>query len=189
MEVYPQKNQTHVLSLAGKPNLGFLFHGGSPSNATGCPGAWWSPHPWGCLTDEGTWHEGLWFIDGTWKVRLVVGVGDLEDPFHLGGSTIPWFYNPMHMQPLSHHVVQTHPTVSKWHKGLHESCRSVVSILFLKSSSTVLLPLDMKGHEIYEPYLHLCHFDAKSSKVTAFIIYPDKRGKYKGPGENTDGKL
>lgn len=37
----------------------------------------------------------------------------------------------------------------------------------------------MKGHEIYEPYLHLCHLDAKSLEVTAIIIYPDKKGKYK----------
>lgn len=97
MGVYPLKNQTRLLSLAEKPNLDFCIPGSSSSNATGCPGEWWSPHPWECLSDEWTWHKGLWFIDGTWKVGLMVGVGDLEGPFHLDE-----FYTSMILQSHAH---------------------------------------------------------------------------------------
>jgi len=47
---------------------------------TGCPGRWWSHHPWRCSKNVYMWHFGTWFSrhggDG-----LTVGVDDLRGLF------------------------------------------------------------------------------------------------------------
>jgi len=43
---------------------------------TGCPGKWWSHHPWRCSKNVYMWHFRTWFSRHS-GVRLTVGLDDL----------------------------------------------------------------------------------------------------------------
>jgi len=46
----------------------------------GCPGNWWTHHPWRCSKNLQTWHFGTWFSRHG-GVGLTVGLGDLTGIF------------------------------------------------------------------------------------------------------------
>jgi len=47
---------------------------------TGCPGRWWSHHPWRCSKTVWMWHFRTWFSRHG-GVGLMVGLGDLRGLF------------------------------------------------------------------------------------------------------------
>jgi len=47
---------------------------------TGCPGRWWSPHPWRCLKNMQTRHFRIWFSRHGGAGRMV-GLDDLRGLF------------------------------------------------------------------------------------------------------------
>jgi len=46
----------------------------------GCPGQWWSPHPWRCSKNVWMWHLGIWFSRHG-GVGVTVGCDDLRGLF------------------------------------------------------------------------------------------------------------
>jgi len=46
----------------------------------GCPGQWWSPHPWRGSKNVWMWHFGTWF-SRRGGVGVMVGLGDLRGLF------------------------------------------------------------------------------------------------------------
>jgi len=47
---------------------------------TGCPGQWWSPHPWKCSKNVWMWHSRTW-LSRPGGVGLTVGLDDLRGLF------------------------------------------------------------------------------------------------------------
>ena len=47
---------------------------------TGCPGRWWSHHPWRCSKNVQMWHLGTWF-SRQGGVGLTAGLDDLRGLF------------------------------------------------------------------------------------------------------------
>jgi len=59
----------------------FFTKKGLSSIGMGCPGKWWSHHPWRYLHDLEIWCLGTWFSGGLGSVRLMVGLSDLKGLF------------------------------------------------------------------------------------------------------------
>ena len=58
--------------ILGKISLLQEWSGTGP----GCPGQWWSPHPWRGSKTVWLWHLGTWFSR---RGGVGVGLGDLRD--------------------------------------------------------------------------------------------------------------
>jgi len=78
---------------------------GLSSSGTGCPGQWWSHHPWRYLKDVQAWCLGTWFSGGLGSVRLMVGLDDLKDLFQTWMTLWLWVL-PQYIQPCLLNKIQ-----------------------------------------------------------------------------------
>ena len=70
------------------------------SIGTGCSGQWWSSHPCGYLRDVDVALRDV-VCDGTWQVRLMVGLSDLEGLFQS-----MWFLSSLKHGVFDHLVAE-----------------------------------------------------------------------------------
>jgi len=73
-----------LVSTISKGGSGWILGRTSPKgwsgSGTGCPGEWWSHHPWGCSRTMEMWYWVTWLV-GSISGRWMVGLDDLWDLF------------------------------------------------------------------------------------------------------------
>jgi len=69
------------------------------SIGTGCPGKWWSPHPWRCSKNMQVWHFGTWFGRlGVAGLMISEVFSNLNDSIILWPAATRYWYSVAHLQ-------------------------------------------------------------------------------------------